>query len=116
MKTYKTEFPDFPDADWPAMPAGFEDSSWHNDAMPSIASEHYQIWIDYADVALREYGDKYPRFNVQPMRNGIEITGNGGLITDDWNAVLAFLACDCPVCHRHRDNGRGICCDCGTPI
>ena len=30
------EFPDFPVADYPTLPEGFADSSWHNDACPSM--------------------------------------------------------------------------------
>jgi hypothetical protein len=90
--TYKTEFPDFPDKDMPEIPAGFEDSSWHNDTCPSFSNPHLLIWIDYLDPEQREWPGKYPRFNVQPMRNGIEITGDGGLMTDSWEAVLEYIA------------------------
>jgi hypothetical protein len=90
--TFQTKFPNFPASDMPAIPAGFEDSSWHNDACPSISNENMTIWIDYSDVSLREFDEKYPRFNVQPMRDGIEITGDGGLVTDSWDEVLAYIA------------------------
>ena len=40
---------------------------------------------------MREFGSKYPRFNVQPTLDGIETTGDGGLMTDDWNEVLEYL-------------------------
>ena len=37
--TYKTEFPEFPDADIPSvfLAAPWRDQSWHNDACPSFA-------------------------------------------------------------------------------
>ena len=51
--TFKTEFPNFPEADFPATnPAGFKDSSSHNDAMPSLFNDalDLRIWIDYANT------------------------------------------------------------------
>lgn len=92
MANFQEEFPDFPAADMPAIPAGFEDVSWHNDACPCIARADMCIFIDYVNVDLREHGGDYPRFNVQPMRDGIEITGDCGLQTDDWAEVLAYIA------------------------
>ncbi len=90
--TYRTEFPDYPAADMPALPEGFEDTSWHNDACPSYSNAHFLVWIDYLDPAQREHEGKYQRFNVRSMKDGSEITGDGGLMTDDWNAVLSYLA------------------------
>lgn len=88
--TFQTEFPDMPAADMPAIPAGFEDTSWHNDTCPSYSNAHYQIFIDYVDPAEREMSCN-PRFIIVPMQHGVEITADS-LGTDDWNAVLAFLA------------------------
>ena len=33
--TFQTEFPDFPTADMPKLPEGFENTSWHNNSAPS---------------------------------------------------------------------------------
>lgn len=54
--TWQTEFPDFKAADMPEPPEGFEDVSWHNDAMPSFFNEELQLrlWINYADPQMRE--------------------------------------------------------------
>ena len=61
MTTFQTEFPDYPAADMPALPAlgNFVDTSWHNDICPSITSDELglQIWIDYPDPAQREHGE-----------------------------------------------------------
>lgn len=56
MHDYRKEFPDFPEADMPALPEGFEDMSWHNDACPSFQHEAKGLclWIDYADPAMSE--------------------------------------------------------------
>jgi len=110
MSEFRTEFPDYPAEDMPAMPEGFEDTSWHNDVCPSFSSSHFTIWIDYRDPALREHGGAYPRFCVQPMKDGAECSGPT-IQTDDWQAVLDFVSH--PNC-RHRDDGRGRCIDCGV--
>lgn len=90
--TFKAEFPDFPEADMPAIPPGFEDTSWHNDACPCLTSDAYglTIWIDYVDPAQREYEGKYPRFCVHSQDHGIETSGPS-IQTDDWAAVLDFI-------------------------
>jgi hypothetical protein len=92
-KTFQTEFPDYPVADMPAMPAhgDFFDTSWHNDACPSIASDalSLHIWIDFADKSVREF-EGGARFIVVRQDHGI-ITGHAVLETDDWDEVLAVI-------------------------
>jgi hypothetical protein len=88
---FNTEFPDYPAADMPELPEGFEDTSWHHDICPSYSNAHMQIFIDYIDPALREHGNEYPRFTALPIKDGIIITGNSCLVTDDWNEVLAYI-------------------------
>ena len=88
--TCKTEFPDFPDSDMPAIPAGFEDSSWHNDACPSMRNATLQllIWINYSDPEKQETLG-WPRFLVVDENDE---RGEATLETDDWNEVLQHLA------------------------
>ena len=52
---YREEFPDFDD-ELPEID-GFKDSSWHNDAMPSLINEvlHLHLFVDYADPDLSEF-------------------------------------------------------------
>jgi len=90
--SWQTEFPDFPAADLPAIPAGFEDTSWHNDACPSFTSDQIglTIWVDYLDPALRELEGAYQRFCVTPQDHGVETT-EPSLMTDSWEEVLAFI-------------------------
>ena len=54
--SYQTEFSDFPAADMPAIPAGFTDESWHNDACPRFdnAELGLTLWIDFLNPAERE--------------------------------------------------------------
>ncbi len=87
--TYRTEFPDYPASDLPAIPASFVDSSWHNDACPCFINEAAGliIWVDYAEPSAREYPDQ-ARFHVSRYDQGPteEI-----IATDDWSEVLTAL-------------------------
>lgn len=91
MADFRVEHPDFPAADMPAIPAGFEDTSWHNNSCPNFASDAagLEIWIDYLDPAQREH--QGPRFHVSSIRDGIEVTGPW-FQSDNWDEVLAFIA------------------------
>lgn len=92
MFKYQAEFPDFPDADLPAILDSFVDTSWHNDICPSFTSDALglTIFTDYADAAKREFPDT-KRFTVQTQDHGVETSGPS-LDTDDWAEVLAFVA------------------------
>jgi hypothetical protein len=85
--TFKTEFPDFPEADMPALPEGFSDTSWHNDACPSYSSPSFHIFIDYADVTQREHPNT-SRFTVSKTDDD-EVSPV--LDTDNWSDVLEFI-------------------------
>jgi hypothetical protein len=91
--TFQTEFPDFPAADMPAIPAGWEDASWHNNSAPSfIAPGGFNVWIDYLDPANREF-DGGKRFLVNKLdADGCFTNDDPDLETDDWSEVLAFIA------------------------
>jgi hypothetical protein len=76
-RTYRTEFPDYPEADMPTLPDGFEDDSWHNEACPRFlhVGVGVCVWTDYADPALSEFpeerdGGGMMRFNLQVMDSG----------------------------------------------
>lgn len=68
MSTYRNCKNEFPDFDY-ALPSieGFTDSSWHNDACPSLSKEiaegiFVQIFCDYRKKSLREFKDYYKYF------------------------------------------------------
>ena len=68
------EFPSFKD-DFPSID-GFVDTSWHNDACPSLGKEvnpndWLYLFVDYSDPDLREIGNsKYSvHFNVDGKEN-----------------------------------------------
>jgi len=91
--TFQTEFPDFPAADMPKMPAGFRDDSFRNDTCPSFGSDVLcvSIFVDYADVAMREFSEG-SRFVVKALDEDGCFTEDDALIaSDDWKAVLEFL-------------------------
>lgn len=89
---YLREFPNYKPAEMPAIPDGFEDTSWHNDACPCFVSDPLglELWVDYADPAEREFPER-KRFTVLQQRDGVEASGPS-LETDDWNEILAFVA------------------------
>lgn len=91
--TFREEFPDFPAAEMPAMPDGFDDSSWKNDACPSIKNETLGllVFVDYVDASLREHPET-PRFVVLKLdAEGCLEDCESLLVTDDWSAVLALI-------------------------
>jgi hypothetical protein len=60
MSNYKIEFPRFTDP-FPEID-GFYDSSWHNDACPSLAknikeNQTLYLFVNYSDEKRREIGD-----------------------------------------------------------
>lgn len=89
-RPYRTEFPDFAPETMPAIPAGFIDDSWHNDACPSFFHPglRLRIFIDYAEAAEREL--EGPRFCL-----GRDDDPEGTiavLMTDDWSEIERFIS------------------------
>jgi len=80
-------FPDFSPPP-PAMPPGFNDTSWRDEAMPSFVNPELglRIWVDYADPALRE-DPGAPRFSLARVDWDGE-AGDDIVATDDWDALV----------------------------
>lgn len=97
--TYRTEFPDFPEADMPVLPVGFEDTSWANNSAPSFQNDEMRIsvWIDFANPEQSEWSEDrasggMKRFAVNLLDAELAPTNDmADLETDDWNEVLAFI-------------------------
>jgi hypothetical protein len=106
MANYKTEFPDYDDT-LPEL-EGFTDSSWRNDACPSLSKEisddlhpkTITIFVDYKNFALSEFpevffndhGDYY-RFVVFEFRPWAKENEQRVLLaTNDWSEVSDFAA------------------------
>lgn len=92
---YKIEFPDYDDT-LPKL-EGFSDSSWRNDACPSISREidagavHPRIvvvFVDYKNPSLREHGDRGFRYAVVKLTPYEQDEMNTLLATDDWSEVV----------------------------
>lgn len=92
--TIKTEFPDYDASTLPPIPEGWIDSSYSGDVCPSWTTpdNSWQIWIDYADPAQREFTDAR-RYTAKPL------DADGCIIddyvcsehTDDWDAILKAI-------------------------
>jgi hypothetical protein len=94
-RTIRTEFPDYgPLADI-RFPNGFVDTSWHNDACPSIEGFGLRIWLDYAEPERREMGSEHPRFTVVQLDAEGELDSDPDALplfmSDHWSEVFAFL-------------------------
>jgi len=93
MAVFKQEFPRFPVDAFPALPGGFEDSSWHNDVCPSITNEKAQlhIFVDYPEAKDRECkGMK--RYSVNRLDvEGCLTDADPVLLTDDWAEVMLLI-------------------------
>jgi len=78
-------FPDYPAAAMPALPDGWHDASWKQDACPRYTRDDGRvcIWIDYPDVADREFSGN-SRYTVT-----IEGVDEPSHHTDDWADALA---------------------------
>jgi hypothetical protein len=88
------EFPEFPPADIPPMPAGFIDDSWGDDACPSFRRDEREscvrIWIAEADEYARD-AESQTRFSIAREWDDGRIP-DALLDTDDWSEVLAYIA------------------------
>lgn len=86
------EFPDYPIASLPPIPAHWVDRSWHNEPCPTFQigeADGQIVFIDFPDPAVREFPEM-KRFTVHNLdQNGQLGTDSMGLETDDWAEVLA---------------------------
>lgn len=93
MSGYQVEFPDFDPETMPAIPGGFADWSWHNDACPSFGNVALglQIYIDFADVKMREMpmAGRFAVFTLDAQ--GCLNSDEAVLVADDWQAIMDWL-------------------------
>ena len=88
---YQEQFPDFPTLDI-AIPSGFRDSSWHNDACPSWVREgegvDVYLFIDYPERDKRELPDGKRFMLWEQLTDGLTRT----LVeSDDFEDVTEYL-------------------------
>ena len=95
MQNYLDEFPAFDDV-LPTL-EGFYDSSWHNDACPSLTKElgndnHLTVYIDWKNKEMSDFadlmGDDYKRFAVM-----LTINDNSETIfqSNDWEDIVFMV-------------------------
>lgn len=99
VRTYRTEFPDFGELDV-VIPAGFEDTSWHNDACPSFTktfmdtdgfvSMYLRIWVDYKDSDKRQTPKGSSRFVLEVLSADYEHI-ECSEASDDWRDIVEAL-------------------------
>ena len=89
--SYQTEHPQFTMPDDVTIPEGFEDSSWHNDELPSWSvlndegMPHARIWIGYGDEGIPQFVfETYKAPNFDDAANVLE--------SDDWMEILIAVA------------------------
>lgn len=96
MQNYLNQFPSFDDT-LPTL-EGFEDSSWHNDACPSLTKEmpngfYWQIFVDYKNQNLSDWADidpeDYHRFNISLMDADGYCHQSEGF--DSWEDLLVWF-------------------------
>ena len=93
MRTVKTEFPDY-DGELPFI-AGYEDTSWHNDACPSIEKDYgngvrVRVWCDYVDPEKRQ-NPEYKRFAIVAYSPTDE-DGSTLLSTNNFHKVIERIS------------------------
>jgi hypothetical protein len=90
------EFPDYPVADIPEFPEGFECAAWHNDTCPVFhegtsaaepAPAAIMVAVDYADPTAREFPDT-SRFGFHIYEGGDFAAVHG---SDDWREIRALI-------------------------
>ena len=98
MSNYMQAFPHFDDT-LPTL-EGFHDSSWHNDACPSITKNlgnetYLQIYIDYKDKAKSDFYDvddrDYSRFQVNLDKPNEFMNPEILFSSNDWASVENFI-------------------------
>ena len=93
---YKKEFPRYDD-ELPTLD-GFSDSSWHNDACPSLMkhiddSTFIQIFCDYKDQNESDFADLvegYTRFNIM-LANAEKDWSIALYESNNWDDIVEYL-------------------------
>jgi hypothetical protein len=105
---WQVQFPDFPGADMPPVPAGFTDTSWANEPCPSFTHERagLALFTDWVDPSEREWpeSDRFTlhrmewhparQFNDLPLPAGWGFPAQTDVIAagDDFGVILTAVA------------------------
>jgi hypothetical protein len=97
MQNYLEEFPAFDDV-LPTL-EGFVDSSWHNDACPSISKDlgdesRLTVYVDWKNKEMSDFadlmGDDYKRFAVMLSINGD--CGETIFQSNNWDDIVYMVS------------------------
>lgn len=94
MSDWRKEFPSYPVEAMPAIPHGWIDASWHNDACPCFVVPHLcvAVWVDWPDKADREFqGERFIVNPFDPDKREFMVDAPYVLATDDWLRLLGWL-------------------------
>jgi hypothetical protein len=82
---WQVQFPEFPAADMPAVPAGFTDTSWANEPCPSFTHDALglALFTDWSDPSEREWPES-DRFTLHRMEWKPSRTISGHLVPAGW--------------------------------
>jgi hypothetical protein len=94
---YLEQFPHYDDT-LPTL-EGFYDSSWHNDACPSITKDlggekYLQVFCDYKNKELSDFADLvdgYARFSVCYQNHEEDLNGQYLFESNDWAEIEKFI-------------------------
>jgi len=121
--TYATEFHGF-DLGGITIPDGFEDTSHHNNAMPSFwhTPTRLMIWADWLNPAERDNGPNYGRFMLMQYKDDAAADPDHTIYSgDDWSeatrrATIRVLIQDAIPTDYENDWGsdRQIAADCAA--
>jgi len=105
-RTYRTEFPDFDTVecfndilDWGRIFDAY-DSSWHNDAMPSITvpipgtSAAVKVWVNYSKLELRDVDDGWDVLVTLVDEEASEVACHSEFMADDNFADIVLTIAD----------------------
>lgn len=84
--TYADQFPDFDPATLPPIPSTWIDQSWKHELCPSWSVGSLRVWVNFLNSSAREV-DGQPRFIITDEGTSDEVFSS-----DDWSAILDFLA------------------------
>jgi len=94
---YLEQFPHYDDT-LPTL-EGFYDSSWHNDACPSLTKDlggekYLQVFCDYKNKELSDFADLvdgYARFSVCYQNHEEDLNGQYLFESNDWAEIEKFI-------------------------
>lgn len=91
---WQIEFTDYPADSMPDLPAGWVDSSWHNDVCPSFENTALGLvlYVDHPDPNEREHGPETPRYSLHRWDEESLSLGESFLASEAWEDISDAVA------------------------